>query len=239
MKSRTLSIGSATAFTVILAFLVASRAFPQTGSQILDQPFPYDADRIARPGATILEFLRNGGGLSGGVVLLTDCNGNTPALHWKAKQGSTFRQVLNDLQAANPTYRWDLHGNVLNLVPTAGIPPLLSAKISSFSLQTTDQQTNAETALVTVGDLPEIRQAATALYISKAMYAGGLEAVPDSTLSQPRPKVPLPIYLQLKDVSLQDTLNAVAQAYGHTMWIYDQRACNRQATYKIDESRVQ
>lgn len=225
---------------VLLAVLPIGRAFSQEGSQILDRPFPYDIDRTEGPSTTMFEFLQDTG-LSGGIVLMTDCGGAAAPLHWTAKEGSTFRQVLDDFQTTNPTYHWEIRGNALNLTPSAGIPPLLAAKVRSLDLQTTDQETNAGTALAMLQDLSEIREAATALHLSEGMYAGGLEAVRDSSRGiVPPPKVASPINVQLKDVSLQDALNAVAQAYGHTMWIYEQRTCDGQVTYKVEnESQIQ
>lgn len=215
---------------------VAGQSTPssQEGS-FLDQPFPHDADYFTEdPCSVIWDFLRETT-LAGGVILLTDC-GDAPAVQWKAKRGSSFRQVLNDFQAHNPAYRWELHGNVLNLVPVAGIPRLLVARIKSFDLQTTDQQTTASSAVGMLLQLPEIQQAATDLHIRGGLYEGPRAVMLGSSGARNSPpKAPhLPISIQLNDLSLQDAINAVAQAYGHTWWRYTERSEGGEVTYTIE-----
>lgn len=125
-----------------LPILTAAQVLSQERLQILDRPFPYDVDdRTEGPLSVLQEFLRING-LSGGIVLVSDSCGDVPPMRWWAKQGSPFRQVLDDFQAANPDYHWELRGDVLNIVPAAGIPPLLAAKVRSFDLQATDGSTN-------------------------------------------------------------------------------------------------
>jgi hypothetical protein len=227
-----------TATLVVLAILITRRAFSQEGSQVLDRSFPYDIERSEEPLPAMFELLQDTG-LSGGIVLMTDCGNSAPSqLRWTAHKGSTFRQVLDDFHTETPTYRWEMRGDALNLVPTAGVPPLLSVTVN-FDLRTTDQQTNAGAALAMLQELPEVQRAAAALHLSEGMYTGGPEAVRDSTLGTPPPnKVPSPINVRVNNASLQDALNAVAQAYGHTMWTYEQRTCGGHVTYKIDESQT-
>lgn len=220
------------AVVAVLAFLAARRGFSQEVSQILDREFPYDVDRPEGPLVSFEEFLRDSD-LSGGIVLMSECQ-ESPPVHLKAKQGSTFREVLDDFEAANPSYHWEIRGNVLNLIPAAGIPPLLAAKVRSFELQTMAQQTRFSLVFQRLLELPEIRQAATGLGLKEGTYYGGLGVYQE----RPEPEMPLPIYVRLNNVPLQDALNAVAQAYGHTVWWYRQRACRGEVTYTLEDSRA-
>lgn len=235
MTHRTLSTVCVAVLAVLLA-LVAGRAFPQEGSQVLNRPFPYDVDRTEAPLQIMGEFLRDAGLSGGGGVLVTDCE-DAPLLPWKATQGSSFRQVLDDFQTANPAYRWELRGNLLNVVPASGIPALLATKIPSFELQTTDQATPASLAFQKVVALPEIGQAAAALHLKEGVYQGGLTAAPGPGSAGAAPKASLPINLQLKDVSFQDALNSIAQTYGHTMRWYRERSCQGDVTYVVEDSQ--
>jgi len=218
---------------VVLAFFAAGRDFPQESSQILDRPFPYDVfDRTEGPLPAISELLRSNG-LSGGVVLTSDFCDTAPPVHWWAKQDSPFRQVLNDFQASNPDYHWELRGDVLNLVPATGVPPLLAAKVRDFDLDTTDQKLPYP-PVRSLLDLPEIRKAATELHLKEGTYYGGPMAVWNGRGQKPPPK---PIDVHIKNASLQDSLNAIAQAYGHTMWWYERRVCGGEETYTVSSQR--
>lgn len=211
---------------------------PQEGSQILDQPFPEGNGYTEGPLQAMEDFLRPTG-LSGGIVILNDDCEEAPNVYWKAIRG-TFRPALDDFQADNPAYRWELRGSALNLVPAAGIPPLLAAKIQNFDLRTTDRQTAVGVAIQRLLALPEIRQTATALHLKEGTYYGGGPMAAwdySSGKTPPPPPPPRPISVQVKDVSLQDALNAVAQAYGHTVWWYSQRGCQGEVTYTVEESR--
>jgi hypothetical protein len=221
---------------VVVSALIAGRAFPQGSAQTLDRPFPYDIDRTEAPLPVLEEFLRDNG-LSGGIVLMSDSCEDPPLVHWRAKQGSPFRQVLDDFQAYNPDYRWDLRGNVLNVVPAAGLPPLLAAKIRTFDLHTTDQLTPYP-PLRSLLDTSEMRLAATELHLKEGSYTGGLAVARDSSAPPEPPKAPSPIDVHLKNISLQDALNAVAQAYGHVVWWYRQRTCQGQVTYTVEDSQA-
>ena len=219
----------------LLVVLAAGIALPQEDSQVLDKPFPQGNKGTIPMTLPMVIFLQQSG-LSGGVVMMQGCDQNTPFVYWNAVQG-TIRQALDDFQANNPEYHWELRGGTLDLLPAAGIPPLLAAKIRNFNLQTTDQQTSAGAAVGMLMKLPEVQQAATALHISKSMSGGGLEAVPDYHSGKTAP-LPQLVSVQLQDVSLQDALNAVAKAYGHTMWTYWQRSCEGKTTYTMDMTRT-
>ena len=210
----------------------------QEDPQILDQSFPEGGKGTMPVEGALVPFLQFAG-VSGGMVVTQGCDDNTPFVYWSAVQG-TIRQALNDFQANNPEYRWELRGGTLDLVPAAGIPPLLATKIRRFNLQTTDQQTSAGAAFGMLMKLPEIQEAATVLHISKNMSVGGPQAAWDysSGKTPPRPPPPRPVSVQLKDVSLQDALNALAKEYGHTMWTYWQRSCEGETTYTVNTTRT-
>jgi hypothetical protein len=181
----------------LLVVLAAGVALPQEGSPVLDRPFPQGNEGTIPVTLPMVIFLQQSG-LSGGIVVIDVCGENTPRLYWKAIQG-TIREALNDFQANNPEYRWELRGGALNLVPAAGTPPLLAATIKSFNLQTTDGQTSSALALGMLLKLPEIQQAATALKLKAGLSGGGLGAAWDSSSGKtpPPPPPPRPISVQL------------------------------------------
>ena len=97
--------------------------------------------------------------------------------------------------------------------------------------------TTAGSAFEELLALPETREAAAALDLKEGTYAGGLMVVPDSGRIQP-PKIPIAINVPLRDVSLPDALNAIAQGYGHTMWLYEQRLAKDRSRTRLASRKL-
>ena len=62
-------------------------------------------------------------------------------------QGSTLREVLDDIVTADPDYRWEVKDGVVNLVPAKGVPDLLTLRISAFDSGDATSVRTAETFL--------------------------------------------------------------------------------------------
>jgi hypothetical protein len=93
--------------------------------------------------------------------------------------------------------------------------------------------------------LPEVLQAATGLHMREQSLVADIRArvawdeASGKKSSQPPAKAPVLVDVHLKDVSLQDAFNAVAEAYGHTMWWYRQMACGAEVTYRVEVGQSQ
>ncbi|MFZ3211695.1 MAG: hypothetical protein WA188_09275 [Terriglobales bacterium] len=224
------------AWILVIAGMLVDGAGQQTppagGGEILSRPITNDIDRGGSPPDVATEVLRDLG-ISGGVVLTQGCADTPAATKFKARPGTTVREALDDFEAANPGYHWEDRGGLLNLVPRTGIPPFLGSRIQSFELQTTDQQTTVGLVFARLLALPEIRQSAADLHLKPGLETGH----PGVYTENPTRKEPVPIRIQLKDVSLQDGFNAVVQAFGHTMWVYEQRECGGEKTYIVNETQ--
>lgn len=85
-------------------------------------PFNNDIDDTNQP--FVIRYLPDvlrGTGVSTSVGQLEPCS-VVPSVHLKLKRGAIIREAMNTLGACNPGYRWQLDGDVLNLLPTSGIP---------------------------------------------------------------------------------------------------------------------
>jgi hypothetical protein len=214
-----------------LALMLASQArLPAIveHSQILDTPrFDQDVDLNESPNI-IFGRIFGGTRTPGGVVQSEGCSGILN-VHLAAKKGMTIRVALDAFIASNPDYEWLLDGGVVNLLRRTG-PSLLDVKVRSFQLNTTDRQTAAQAILYDdLLRLPEVRHRAAELNLKPGIMTGGL-GVADI---DPELRKPIPIVLNLKDISLRQAFNSVARAYGHTVWLYHERLCNGEHTYFV------
>jgi hypothetical protein len=219
-----------------LAFFVVPMAARRARVATLDEPktvdnvsIDGDIDRSEVPVAFMGQLL-GGTGISGGFAQLEGCS-SAPALHVTAKKGMTIREVMDSFVTENLAYRWHLDGGVVNLMPRAGLA-LLDARIRNFRLNTTDQQMSAGAVLYDLIRLPEVRQQAAELKLQPGIMQGGPGVVDE----HPAPRKPVPIVVNLNDVSLREAFNSVARAYEHTIWTYFERDCDGAKTYVIGAS---
>jgi hypothetical protein len=174
----------------------------------------------------LLGDLLRGSDLSGGVAEELDCS-TPPTAQLDVKQGTPVRDAMDSFVAENPRYRWVEDTNVVNVMSTIEFP-LLSTKIPSFELDTTDK-TTARAVLLGLLNLPQVRQRAAELNLKFALQQGWSEAY------YPQ-KSPRPIRLSLHDVSLQEAFNSVVRVYGNEIWIYEERQCNGERAYSVRTS---
>lgn len=178
----------------------------------------------------VLGDVLRGTALSGGVAQEIGCS-TLETAQLDVQQGATIPEAMGAFVVQNPTYRWSDDANVLNLTPVVGFS-LLNAKIRTFELETTDTRA-AEAVLYDLLNLPEIRRRAAELNLKPGMRQGGLAHL---NLGSDQ-RTPTPIRLSLHDVSLQGAFNSVVRAYGHTIWMYDERHCNGEGTYVARASK--
>jgi hypothetical protein len=117
----------------------------------------------------LLSGLLQGTGLQGGFAEVAGCSEDQLKGRVQLKQGTTVRQALDALVAANPGYRWELRDGVVNLMPRSGVP-LLRTRIAKFQIDTTDRDIAA--LLHNVLSLPEVREREAELGLKEGTYAG-------------------------------------------------------------------
>jgi hypothetical protein len=163
----------------------------------------------------IFSGVLQGTGLHGGFVEMTGCSGDLPKGRLQIKQGATVRQAMDALVAAKPTYRWELKDGVVNLMPRGGAS-LLDTRIARFQMDATGLAVGA--VLQDLLALPEVRERQAALGLKSGTHAGpgggggGLEI-------NPVPRQPVPVHVNLQNLSLQEAFNKVVESSPDGGWI--------------------
>ena len=157
----------------------------------------------------------HGSGAAGGAVITQGCE--EPSDSIVRFQGSTLREVLDDIITADPDYRWEVKDGVVNLIPAKGVPDLLTLRIDAFDSGDATSVTTAKTFLFA---LPEVRKRAVELGFDQAIYGSGLYAVPPG--ARPARKL---LNVRLQDVTLLEALNALVRTHKHGLWIYREIHC--------------
>jgi hypothetical protein len=178
-----------------------------------------------------LEFIfldvLHGTGLRGGFAEIAGCS-NLFKGRLQIKQGVTLRQAMNALVASNPGYQWELKDGAVNLMPRVGAP-LLQARIAKFQMNATDRELPA--VLQDVLMLPEVREREAALglkpSVGRNVPAGALEI-------HPVPRQPVPVQINLLNLSLQEAFNKIVEAPPGGVWIYRETDCNGAKTFDVE-----
>ena len=118
-------------------------------------------------------------------------------MHWNP-QGESLGQVLNELTAVDKSYRWEVQDGVINLLPTAGEPPLLKTRLDEFKMEST----SAWSALSQLRTTPQIQQAMRGLGLQEGI-----------TIINYSPRATA-VSVEFKGGTLRQALNAIAVAYG-------------------------
>jgi hypothetical protein len=172
----------------------------------------------------------HGTGLHGGFVERTGCSGVLPKGRLQINQGATVRQAMDALVAANPGYQWELKDDVVNLMPRGGAP-LLDTRIAKFQMDATVLAVGA--VLQDLLRLPEVREREAALGLKGGIHAGpgggggGIEI-------HPVPRKPVPVHVNLQNLSLQEAFNKVVGISPDGGWIYRETDCNGAKTYIVE-----
>lgn len=195
----------------------------------LNSPVTHDIGFSGRPSAALVEILQDTG-VNGGVVERHTC-GIEPQVELTVKQGTTVRQALETLVAKNPAYEWGFQNNVVDLTPKTGLPAIFNARLRKYQVHTMEDW-RQEANFGNVFDSPEIRKRIADLKLGGGMMVahGG----PVSVDINPTPPKLRPIDINIHDISLEEALNVVANAYGNTVWAYTEFECNGHTTFTIE-----
>jgi hypothetical protein len=209
--------------TAVHQSAVARADVPQPASVRLS----HDILAENKPLSLIFFDILRGTGVHGGFVEMAGCS-DWPKGHLEVKQGTTLREAMAALVAANPSYQWDLQDNVVNLMPRDGVP-LLRTKIAKFQMDATDSEIRI--VLQDLLRLPEVREREAALGLKQGLGQGPGLGVADI---HPVPRQPVPIHINLRNLSLQDAFNKIVQASPKAVWIYHETDCNGEKTFTVE-----
>lgn len=200
-------------------------AFPFAGHQAQPRKPVTEADLLNRPLPNLgssplsvnlaIQAAILGSGTAGGAVITQGCA--EPSDSVVRFQGSTFREILDDIVTADPDYGWEVKDGVVNLVPAKGVPDLLTVRIGAFDTRDVTSVMTAETFLFA---LPEVRERAAELGFDQAVSGSGPYAVVRGV--PPARKL---LNVRLQDVTLLEALNALVRANTHGLWVYREIHC--------------
>lgn len=174
-----------------------------------------------------LDVLR-GTRINGGFAEIAGCSG-LPEGSLKLKQGTTIREAMDALVAANPSYQWTLEDEVIVLVPLGGVP-LLDARIVQFQVDGTDREIPATLGLLL--RFPEVREREAQLNLKPALGQGGGPGVYDE---HPIPRKDVPVHINIQNLSLREAFNKIVRASPKpVVWVYHENSCDADKTYTVD-----
>lgn len=217
---------------MILTALAALAATPPVRSQ---QPLqPQEAREAMRrhrertrgtvtTGEALLEVL-HAQGRPGGIVVASQCD--EPPRH-RRPTGSTLRELLDSIVAADPQYRWRMEGGVVNLIPAGDVSALLKVRVVRFRaerIRTPDE------ALGKLFKTPEVRKALTDPAVGSRLLRGGIgyyNPHPDASTGVKTFSV------SRDNVTVREALNAIARAHGRAVWVFKQGGCNGNVFFEV------
>lgn len=201
----------------------STKALPQSAkSDKLDLPIKHFIDARGTPEFALADILLDTTVPAGIAQVFPRCSDQSE-IHLKMEIGQTIRQGLDALVAAAPQYQWTLKDGLVIMTPRVGAPPFLATKFRSFKWSGTD---NAAPSLLMneLIESPEIRGRIAKFGLTPAIRQGpGTTAVPIN----PVPRTPLPIEVNLKNMSLMDAFSAIIRVYGRGMWVYTEDRCGQ------------
>jgi|SRR6185503_172414 len=193
-------------FVVLIVFAQFGTTQKNLPAGALERPiFAHERNVLNTPEAFRASILR--AKVPGGAVMIVGCQEDLKR-QWNP-QGEPLGQVLNEMTAVDKSYRWEVQDGALNLLPTAGEPPLLQTRVGEFKI---DTKSSLE-ALNQLKIMAEVQQAMVGLRLQE-----GLTIITYS----PRPT---PFSIRFKGGTLRQALNAIAVAYGTDVWDYREIRC--------------
>src|SRR5258705_11248317 len=93
-------------------------------------------------------------GVPGGVARLSDCN-EAETYNFRPSD-SSLRGVLDSIVSTDPRYAWEVEDDVINVIPSNGLPPFLTVRISRFVIPQVESPEEALSQLLAV---PEVQKA--------------------------------------------------------------------------------
>ena len=173
-------------------------------------------------GQALVDALLNAGA-PGGVVKVSDCN--EAVTYSFSPRDSSLRGVLDSIVSTDPRYTWEVKDDVINVIPSNGLPPFLAVRIFRVDILQVESPEEAVSQLLTI---PEVHQAQLGLG-PRAVQGGGHVFCPGCP-----PKETKKFSISLKEVTVRESLNAIARAHGNAVWWFRQSECGGRKSFSLD-----
>jgi hypothetical protein len=163
-------------------------------------------------------------GAPGGVATVSDCNGQVTYV--LTPRDPSLRGVLDSIVSTDPRYTWEVKDDVINVLPSDGLPPFFGARISKFEIFNVATPNEALFQLLAI---PEVRQARLKLG-RHAVQGGGTHVFCPGCPTKETKK----ISVNLKGVTVREALNAISRAHGTAVWKFSYWECRGQKSFSLD-----
>lgn len=195
--------------------------FDQSSSLLDRQAKGANLDNVA-PGQAAVNALLDAD-VPGGVARVSGCD--EAVIDRLRPRDHSLRGVLESVVFADPRYTWEIKDDVINVIPRIGLPAFLSVRISKFDLAEVESPQDALSQLLAI---PEVRQAQLSLG-SRAVQGGAHIFCPGCPAKEKKT-----FSVSLNDVTVRESLNAIARAYGNAVWSFRQSQCGGRKSYSLD-----
>ena len=163
-------------------------------------------------------------GVPGGVAKVADCN-EAVTYSFRPRDYS-LRGVLDSIVSTDRRYTWEVKDDVINVIPSNGLPPFLAVRVSRFDLHNTESPEEALSQLLAV---PEVKRAQLSLG-PRAVQGRVSVFCPQGCPTEETKK----ISVSLKGATVRESLNAIARAHGNAVWWFRQSECGGRKTFSLD-----
>lgn len=141
-------------------------------------------------------------------------------------RGDTLGEALRSIALGDPSYHWKLTAGVVNLLPKAGVPPLLKTRLASFDSGGT---TDGASAVAQLFALREVNQAANRLGLTHAVETSGLGSLGPGGA----PLAKQPLRIRLSHPTVIEVLNAIVRRVGRGVWQYTESRCGGSLSFQV------
>ncbi len=159
----------------------------------------------------------------GGVARVSGCD--EPVTDSFRPRDRSLRGVLDSIVSADPRYTWEIKDNVINVIPTRGLPAFLLVHVSRFDIAEVESPSEALSQLLAI---PEVRQAQLSLG-PRAVQGGAHIFCPGCPAKEKKT-----FSVSLKGVTVRESLNAIARAHGSAVWSFRQSQCGGRRFFYLD-----
>jgi hypothetical protein len=212
---------------VILGWVMISAVTPyghgldQTRSLLDRQAEGANLDNVGAGQAAVNALLD--ADVSGGVAKVSGCDERVKDSI--RPYDRSLRGVLNAIVSTDSRYTWEIKDDVINVIPSSGLPAFLLVRVSKFELAEVDSPSEALSQLLAI---PEVHQAQLSLG-PRAVQGGAYVFCPGCPAKERKT-----FSVSVKGVTVRESLNAIARAHGSAVWSFRQSQCGGRRFFSLD-----
>jgi hypothetical protein len=179
---------------------------------------------------TILDALRetfSAAQVPAGIIMSQNCE---EQIKYSLKPtGSSLHEMLDALRLVSSSYRWTAEDGIVEFFATTSYPQLLKFRVTEYKVETKMTLNGMLNQLLTTA---EVRKRMTELNIGEVKTQIGMSSLsrPGASSSEGKKQ----ITLRLKNVTIQEILNAIVRAHGQAVWVYSEGRCGKRNEFRLE-----